>query len=405
MNKILYYIFLVLLIVSVNPALAQIEVDVPLNTTERAVFQAYKDAKTYYEMASKYNRELKQLHKQYEKDSARVLKDVCKKYGACDKIGIDRLLKSQDFIKDSIDVNELARLVGKSNELNQLQIYTDSLHAISEYQLDSLKPIIRKELAKVAEEQAKEFVKKQEFGDQFSQLEQTLGSGEWLDFFQQQMSAVEGLPQNANSQAQNAVKTPVQNVFADNQAVLEQAQAKLAKAKRFYSEVQDINDLPKNPLGNKPLKERLNYGGSLTITGRDQIAIDAAPFISYLIYPRWSSGLSVVARMTVWTRDSYVPSKVSNNMIGGRLFTEYEFVNNIGGYAEYEQVYRELEIHGTDKTAKKWIPGVYVGAYKELNLTKKITIKTYFLYNLTYDEFGSSVPNPFNVRVTFQNKR
>ncbi|QCK15212.1 hypothetical protein DCC35_10880 [Mangrovivirga cuniculi] len=381
--------------------MAQFKVNVPLNATEKAVFQAYKDAKTYYEMASEYKKELKKYQKQYEKDSSRFFKDVCRKYESRDEIQTDSLNKYKSILQDSVELQEFSRITKQSKELNELQSYTDSLYAISEYQLDSLNPIIRDELAKAAEDRAKEFIKEQEFGDQFTELEQVLGSGEGLEFVEDQMSQVEGLPQNLGSQAKNIVKTPTQKVFADKQEVLEQAQAKLAKAKRFHSEVQDINDLPKNPLGNKKLKERLNYGGSLTITGRDQIAIDAAPLISYQIYPRWSSGISAVARLTVWTKDSYIPSKVSNNMLGGRLFTEYEVFRNIGGYAEYEQVYRELKIHGTDQTEKKWIPGVYIGAYKGFDLTDKITIKTYFLYNLTYDEFGSPVSNPFNIRMSF----
>ncbi|NMM49495.1 hypothetical protein [Marinigracilibium pacificum] len=405
MNKIYYYISLLALVLSVSPILAQIKVNVPLNSTERAVLQAYKDAKKYYEMASEYKKEIKKYRKQYEKDSVRFAKDICKKYNKCDQIEFDSLSKYENLLKDSVEINELARLSGKSKELDILQSYTDSLKSISEYQLDSLKPIIRDELARVAEEEAKEFIKKQEFSDQFSQLEQTLGSGEGLDFVQQQMTQVENLPQNAASQAQNIVKAPTQKVFANQQAALEQGQKTLAKAKRFHSDVQDIRDLPKNPLGNKSLKERLNYGGSLVINGRDQISIDAAPFVSYQIYPRWSSGISVVARFTVWTKDSYVPSEVSNNMIGGRVFTEYEVLKNLGGYAEYEQVHREMKIHGTDFTEKKWIPGVYIGAYKGFELTSKITIKTYFLYNLAYDEFGSPVSDRFNVRVSFQNNK
>jgi hypothetical protein len=195
--------------------------------------------------------------------------------------------------------------------------------------------------------------------------------------------------------------------IADHSEQLQQAQAKLAKLKRKYSNILSTNDLTdatkKNSLKGKSLLERITLSGNFQVVNTDPFSIDITPSLGYKFSGSIEAGLNGVYRFAFGHSD--VKSTISENAIGGSLFASYEVKNGFLAYFEFEKMNIEIMNGPIDKGTRIWTTGFHAGVGRNLDYSKHFQAQIRVLYNFTHREQVTVYPGKVLVKFGFKLKK
>lgn len=154
------------------------------------------------------------------------------------------------------------------------------------------------------------------------------------------------------------------------------------------------------PEENPPLKDRMYYGGNLSLQFGTVTFIEASPLAGVMITERYSAGLGATYQYFNDRRFRY-----SSNVYGGRIFNRYNVFPRIFAHAEYETLNVEVatQIPNTNEIVltRDWVPGFMVGAGYFSPLGSRGGMNFMLLYNLTHDNRRSPYREPYVIRVGF----
>ena len=212
-----------------------------------------------------------------------------------------------------------------------------------------------------------------------------------LNHFKKQLEGYQG--NSVSMQHKSLVKEQIQSrvemlgsEYADiYQKKLKEAQKKLTKYKKKYTDLQSLEeaeDKRKNPLHDKPLRERLIPGGSFQIHPGSPVGIDLSPQLTYRITPRWSAGVGGTYRVGINRRGEGIFTR-ENEMYGGRILTNFQIFKGFFGHSEFER----LKYCATDrKLHDDWHNSIFLGLMKKFKISGRFTGNLQGLYNFSYDK-------------------
>jgi hypothetical protein len=198
------------------------------------------------------------------------------------------------------------------------------------------------------------------------------------------------------------------NHFAGKEQVLKAAMEQVSKYKKIYGNVSSLSELqtrPKNPLKDKPFRERFVSGLGIQIHVRNYLNVDLNPYVSYLLTPRFSAGIGWNQRWaTEWRSKSIV---FEGRVFGPRSFGEAKlkkgFAIRLEGEAMNTYVPPYIQAPGEGK--RVWLYTAMAGVKKEYRFFKKI--KGYSIVQFDISKlFVSNNPSPYgditNFRMGFE---
>lgn len=147
-----------------------------------------------------------------------------------------------------------------------------------------------------------------------------------------------------------------------------------------------------NPLSDLTFKERLYFGGDITVAvSGSATVIGAAPMLGYRITPDWSAGLGVSA----YYFNVRGPFNFATSFYGGNLFSRYLITDNIFVQSEFHAVNTEVAFVTVDEVVRtrEWLPLFYVGGGYRQPVGARGFVSVTVLYDVI-DDPNSPYPNP-----------
>ena len=102
-------------------------------------------------------------------------------------------------------------------------------------------------------------------------------------------------------------------------------------------------------------RERIYYGGTVTLSFGNATRIGLSPMVGYKITPKLSTGVEVGYEYV-----NYDDFDQSSHNYGGSVFTRYRFVPQLYGHAEYQVVNYEIPT-GVNTSSREAVPFLLVG--------------------------------------------
>ncbi|MFZ1807626.1 MAG: hypothetical protein WAU36_10410 [Cyclobacteriaceae bacterium] len=211
----------------------------------------------------------------------------------------------------------------------------------------------------------------------------------------------EAMKQQALQQAPKLAK----NHFKGQEAVLQEAINKVNSYKKKYTELTDLENIPKrkpNAMEDKPLIERLVPGITFQIQKSENVWLDYNPSIAYLISGRFVAGLGWNERIGI---TSHLGFTSSDRVYGPRTFLEFKIKKGFSVRAEVEKMYTFVPpnvFSPTDFGGNQWVGSAFIGMKKQYDFMKSIKGNFQFLYNFYDDHNNSPYTSRFNVRFGFE---
>ncbi|MEX0884775.1 MAG: hypothetical protein WDZ72_15010 [Cyclobacteriaceae bacterium] len=155
------------------------------------------------------------------------------------------------------------------------------------------------------------------------------------------------------------------------------------------------------PEENPPLKDRMYFGGNLSLQFGTITFIDVSPLAGAMITDKYSVGLG--ATYQYFNNRFY--RNAASHIYGGRLFNRYNIFPRIFLHAEYEALNVEVAnpIPNTNDVifTRDWVPGLFAGAGYFTPFGSRGGMNFMLLYNFTYDNRRSPYNEPYVLRVGF----
>jgi len=155
------------------------------------------------------------------------------------------------------------------------------------------------------------------------------------------------------------------------------------------------------PEDNPPLKERMYYGGNLSLQFGTLTFIDVSPLAGVMLTEKYSAGVGA----TYQYFNNRFFQNAQSHIYGGRLFNRYNLFPKIFAHAEYEALNVEVAnpIPNTNEVVftRDWVPGLMVGGGYFSPFGNRGGMNITVLYNLTYDNRRSPYNEPYVIRVGF----
>ncbi len=154
------------------------------------------------------------------------------------------------------------------------------------------------------------------------------------------------------------------------------------------------------PEDNPPLKERMYYGGNLSLQFGWLTFVEVSPLAGVMITERYSAGVGATYQYLndrVWRYDQHI--------YGGRIFNRFNVLPKIFLHGEYEALNLEVAnpIPNTDDVifTRDWVPGLFVGAGYFTPFGERGGMNFMLLYNVIHDNRRSPYNEPYVLRVGF----
>lgn len=232
---------------------------------------------------------------------------------------------------------------------------------------------------------------------------------------QEQTQAIDGYkdmlakgndPKALKEQAMQQAPKLAKNHFKGQEAVLQEAMDKMTKLKKKYTELTDMENLPRrrpNAMKDKPLVERLVPGILLQIQKSDNVWLDYGATLGYRLSGRFTTGLGWNERIGITSHFGFT---AVDRVYGPRTYLDFKFKKGYSFRADAEQMYtlvkpNPLNPAPSDLATHTWAWGVFVGMKKEYQFVKSVKGNFQFLYNICNDHGNSPYTNRLNVRFGF----
>lgn len=288
------------------------------------------------------------------------------------------------------ELNGIQEQFGKVGEAtNQIGGYSEDLKNISSGNLGEVK--------QVPEKLESEAVK---IGDAGVLSEKS----QELDGYKEMIASggdKEAMKQQALQQAPKLAK----NHFKGQEAALQEAINKVNSYKKKYTELTDLENIPKrkpNAMKDKPLIERVVPGITLQIQKSENVWLDYNPSLSYLISGRFVAGLGWNERIGITNHFGFTST---DRIYGPRTFLEVKIKKGFSVRADVEKMYTFVPpnvFSPTDFGGNRWGGSAFIGMKKQYDFMKSIKGNFQFLYNFYDDHDNSPYTSRFNVRFGFE---
>ncbi len=152
-------------------------------------------------------------------------------------------------------------------------------------------------------------------------------------------------------------------------------------------------------------RDRLYFGGNISLAVGSVTAIEIAPLAGYRITPRWSAGLGLNYEYYKSSgRDfgSISVSSYSTSIYGGNLFTNYVFLKNFPtdgisllAQTEYEALSLERKYFLDYTSSGRFIlHSIFVGGGIRQRLGRRSSLNVLLLWNLNETQYSPYYSNP-----------
>jgi hypothetical protein len=195
------------------------------------------------------------------------------------------------------------------------------------------------------------------------------------------------------------------NHFKGKEVVLQEAINKVNSYKKKYTELTDLENIPKrkpNAMKDKPLIERLVPGMTFQIQKSENVWLDYNPSLSYLISGRFVAGLGWNERISITNHFGFTST---GRIYGPRTFLEVKIKKGFSVRADVEKMYAFVPpnvFSPTDLGGNRWVGSAFIGMKKQYDFMKSIKGNFQFLYNFYDDHDNSPYTSRFNVRFGFE---
>lgn len=178
----------------------------------------------------------------------------------------------------------------------------------------------------------------------------------------------------------------------------------LKTAKQLIKDKKRSADLPskiqegntkRNPLSQKSMRERFVFGGNMSVFLGEETKIDAAPELSYLIYPKWSVGLGLAYQVHLNFESAVRVSEGEG--LSTRMFSQYALFKGFSVRGEYDWFPMEWVPEGADEASKDKL---LLGMVKSFSLGRRVMGNVQVLYNFMYDPVMQNAKR-FEYRIGF----
>ncbi|MEO9646153.1 MAG: hypothetical protein ABJI10_08790 [Ekhidna sp.] len=185
----------------------------------------------------------------------------------------------------------------------------------------------------------------------------------------------------------------------------QEAQADIQKLKKKYSELPDTRypeeGTKRNSLEDKPFKNRLYFGGNLSLQSTDPVIINTNLQLGYWINKKWLGGVGVIFREQ-FGNDS--TSQVTGDGYGYSFFTRYDIPKGFFAWAEVERQINKSLFASESPVGTKWDSAHLLGVGREFKIGK-VQMLSLILYDFNYQSNDlNSSPFVFRLGVRFSKK-
>jgi hypothetical protein len=155
------------------------------------------------------------------------------------------------------------------------------------------------------------------------------------------------------------------------------------------------------PEDNPPLKERMYFGGNLSLQFGWLTFVDVSPLAGVMITEKYSAGVG--ATYQYFNNRFY--QNAQSHVYGGRIFNRYNIMPRIFLHGEYEALNVEVANPVPNSSevifTRDWVPGLFMGAGYFTPFGERGGMNFMLLYNFTYDNRRSPYNEPYVIRVGF----
>lgn len=206
----------------------------------------------------------------------------------------------------------------------------------------------------------------------------------------------------------NMDKFPKMNLEKMNTS-LNEAHKKMGALKKKYVSIPSMDDLKGaikiNSLKGQPMGQRIKWGGSFTVTQKDDLMnIDLAPSVAYRLTKKLSTGIELMYR-TKFGDGRSISSSFASDTYGGRLFNEYIFIKSIYVHAEYEVLNTKVKSNLDDTLSTEIVLGAMAGLGNSFTLTDILIGKINILYNFLHEDDNPIYSSPWVIRFGIEFKK
>jgi hypothetical protein len=147
------------------------------------------------------------------------------------------------------------------------------------------------------------------------------------------------------------------------------------------------NDQPKE----ESKWDKLVFGGNIGLQFGTKTYIEISPNAGYYFYPKLMTGMGLTYQ---YYQDRGFVKSPGVSIFGGRLYSEYTFVDNIGqslrskanygifGHIEYEALSLDRDFSKTTNVNRFWLHGLLIGGGIKQTFGKHSSFNLTLLYNL-----------------------
>jgi len=331
---------------------------------------------------------LKQLIKSQEEyfvysDSLYSLKEMA----SWDRAKKEAKNRSISLAKEKLDGSQyLSRYQNLKKQISSyrktIKAYKDSLKSIDSLDRDKIRFLVaqkKKELSKEYEGKV-ESITRDIVNEKAPKLPEGFQNDELTQFQKANSYLKGGMDKDGMVKLSRAQS---KDHFKDKQEVLEKAKQEVAKLKKKYSEVSDLHDLSTakkiTSLKEKPLKDRLVFGGTFQLHVDGNTKVDLNPEVSYRLNKKFDAGIGGTYRLTVATRN--LPQAIEDpKVMGYRGFLEHKLIKNFYVHGEYEGLKSSIQ-QNSDRPGKDWYYSFLAGIERRFNLKGKFQGQAQVLYN------------------------
>ncbi|MEO1253609.1 MAG: hypothetical protein AAFY41_01805, partial [Bacteroidota bacterium] len=185
----------------------------------------------------------------------------------------------------------------------------------------------------------------------------------------------------------------------------QEAQADVQKLKKKYSELPDTRfpeeGVKRNSLENAPFKDRLYFGGNLSIQSTDPIIINTNLQLGYWINKKWLGGVGVILREQF---SSDTTTLVTGDGYGYSLFTRYDIAKGFFAWAELERQVNRSLFNNEQERSTTWESAYLLGIGRSFKVGFA-QLQSTILYDFNYRNNDLNArPFVFRLGVSFSKK-
>jgi hypothetical protein len=146
--------------------------------------------------------------------------------------------------------------------------------------------------------------------------------------------------------------------------------------------------------------DRVVVGGGLSASFGDFASVYISPIVGYKVTDDLLAGIGFTYQYVSFNDPYNYYQDYKSNLIGGKVFGQYNLFYGLFAHLEYEQLWYDLKFEdGTFFAGKE--PALFPGIGYNLKLGKSAYFQLMAMYNLLWQSDSFIYGNPFQIRMGF----